>query len=330
MENNIKKVLKSKTLSGIIKLKVPSSFITELINTYYEILKSLLNNSYFRNLETWVDDAHPGWEEKNIGWKRLPNSQLKPIRGEKYKILEKVHYVDSRGFIYFTRINTENNVNVEIDVDLILETTGFSNFKDVSQYGMYDKLLDIFKFWVENNYNIDVDLISFQEGINDVFEPPKNPLPPSIMKNFEYKTSSHLNESQVNIKKILKITETDLIKIVKKVIIERTNKHNLDKKIIYYINRYASETPKEPDDDIFKWSFKILKKLSDRFENENENFDINIIREKYDEYIFKLYGASQSEIDEILKYKRAGKTIEKMRLSGANQSEIDNFIRNLF
>ena len=186
-----------------------------------------------------------------------------------------------------------------------------------------------------------MDSISFQEGINQELEKENIkvlPLPSSIIKNFggyfNYKITESLknvNELRENRKKIIKITETDLIKIVKKVIIEQTDKQNLDKKIIYYINRYANETPKEPNDDIFKWSAKIFNKLSVRFENEKKGEDLSYyMRNNFDEYVFKLYGASQSEIDEILKSKKAYETLEKMVLSGANQSEINDFLRDFF
>jgi hypothetical protein len=352
MENNIKNLFKVSTLSELLrnyensKMPIKGGPIV-LINTYYGLLKNLLNTFYFENLKPYEDDTHSGQDYDIVGYEKITSNNpfkrlmRKPIRGEKKIILSKIHYLDNRGFIYFTTTNYNNDIEVQIDADLILYTTGFSSLEKIKQYGMYDELLNIFTIWIKNNYNVNLDSISFQEGINQELEKENIkvlPLPSSIIKNFggyfNYKITESLknvNELRENRKKIIKITETDLIKIVKKVIIEQTDKQNLDKKIIYYINRYANETPKEPNDDIFKWSAKIFNKLSVRFENEKKGEDLSYyMRNNFDEYVFKLYGASQSEIDEILKSKKAYETLEKMVLSGANQSEINDFLRDFF
>ena len=87
-------------------------------------------------------------------------------------------------------------------------------------------------------------------------------------------------------KKIVRLTESDLSRIVKRVIQEQENEVT-PQMIISMIMREAESTPQEDYDDPYDWMQDVFSPVEN--ELEDMGFDIDDLRMQYDDVLLSLW-----------------------------------------
>jgi hypothetical protein len=87
-------------------------------------------------------------------------------------------------------------------------------------------------------------------------------------------------------KKIIKLTESDLARIVKRVIQEQENEVT-PQMIISMLMREAESTPQENYDDPYDWMQDVFSPVEN--ELEDMGFDIDDLRMQYDDVLLSLW-----------------------------------------
>jgi hypothetical protein len=87
-------------------------------------------------------------------------------------------------------------------------------------------------------------------------------------------------------KKIVRLTESDLARIVKRVIQEQENEVT-PQMIISMIMREAESTPQEDYDDPYDWMQDVFSPVEN--ELEDMGFDIDDLRMQYDDVLLSLW-----------------------------------------
>jgi hypothetical protein len=91
---------------------------------------------------------------------------------------------------------------------------------------------------------------------------------------------------ECNMKKIIKLTEYDLARIVKRVIQEQENEVT-PQMIISMLMREAESTPQENYDDPYDWMQDVFSPVEN--ELEDMGFDIDDLRMQYDDVLLSLW-----------------------------------------
>jgi hypothetical protein len=87
-------------------------------------------------------------------------------------------------------------------------------------------------------------------------------------------------------KKIVRLTESDLVRIVKRVIQEQENEVT-PQMIISMLMREAESTPQENYDDPYDWMQDVFSPVEN--ELEDMGFDIDDLRMQYDDVLLSLW-----------------------------------------
>jgi hypothetical protein len=87
-------------------------------------------------------------------------------------------------------------------------------------------------------------------------------------------------------KKIVRLTESDLVRIVKRVIQEQENEVT-PQMIISMLMREAESTPQEDYDDPYDWMQDVFSPVEN--ELEEMGFDIDDLRMQYDDVLLSLW-----------------------------------------
>jgi hypothetical protein len=87
-------------------------------------------------------------------------------------------------------------------------------------------------------------------------------------------------------KKIVRLTESDLVRIVKRVIQEQENEVT-PQMIISMLMREAESTPQEDYDDPYDWMQDVFSPVEN--ELEDMGFDIDDLRMQYDDVLLSLW-----------------------------------------
>jgi asparagine N-glycosylation enzyme membrane subunit Stt3 len=95
-------------------------------------------------------------------------------------------------------------------------------------------------------------------------------------------------------KKIVKLTEDDLTRIVKRVIEEQENEMS-EEEIIKLLIDTAEYTPTEDYDDVYDWMNVIFSQVE--FMLEDVYDDVDDLREKYDYVLMNMWGREWWGID---------------------------------
>ena len=95
-------------------------------------------------------------------------------------------------------------------------------------------------------------------------------------------------------KKIVKLTEDDLTRIVKRVIEEQENEMS-EEEIIKLLIDTAEDTPTEDYDDVYDWMNVIFSQVE--FMLEDVYDDVDDLREKYDYVVMNMWGREWWGID---------------------------------
>jgi phosphoribosyl-ATP pyrophosphohydrolase len=95
-------------------------------------------------------------------------------------------------------------------------------------------------------------------------------------------------------KKIVKLTEDDLTRIVKRVIEEQENEMS-EEEIIKLLIDTAEDTPTEDYDDVYDWMNVIFSQVE--FMLEDVYDDVDDLREKYDYVLMNMWGREWWGID---------------------------------
>lgn len=86
--------------------------------------------------------------------------------------------------------------------------------------------------------------------------------------------------------KIIKLTESDLMRIVRRVIKEQDNGIS-EEEIIELLYKYAEETPTEDYDDVYDWMNVVFSQVE--YELEDVYDDVDDLRMNYDYVLMSMW-----------------------------------------
>ena len=102
-------------------------------------------------------------------------------------------------------------------------------------------------------------------------------------------------------RKVVRLTESDLTRIVKRVIQEQRSKKVTPEKIIKMLMDSAESTPQEDYDDVYDWMQDVFSPVES--ELEDMGVDINDLRMTYDDVVMNLWEDNYDdyELDESIR-----------------------------
>ena len=95
-------------------------------------------------------------------------------------------------------------------------------------------------------------------------------------------------------KKIIKLTESDLMRIVRRVIKEQDNEIS-EEQIIKLLRKTAKKHSTEDYDDVYDWMNVIFSQVEYKLEDVYD--DVDDLREKYDYVLMNMWGREWWGID---------------------------------